>query len=332
MKQYVLGVDGGATKTHYALFDNEGNLVSFLKGGPSNHEHFADAYDGTRKELEKSINIMVRSAGLGTKDISYGVFGMAGVDITRQKDDVSQLISDLGIGCFKVYNDAFLGIKAGSEKGYGVCSINGTGTCCVGIDSLGNHIQIGGTGFMFGDSAGAGFIGEMIVKSVYDSVFRCGKPTLMKEMLLSELKVSEDGLVEAIYKMGYPRRYRLDEMAGIAYHAANMGDETAIGLLRHVGAEAAECVVGVISRLDYSGEDTVDVIMAGSQYVKGENPSTINEFKRIVTLKSRKKANFILLEAAPVAGAVLWALEELTGSRDRKIREKVLASMVNMGD
>ena len=32
MKQkYVIGVDGGNTKTHYALSDSEGNIVHFIE-------------------------------------------------------------------------------------------------------------------------------------------------------------------------------------------------------------------------------------------------------------------------------------------------------------
>lgn len=37
-KQYVIGVDGGNTKTDYFLFDIEGKLVSHLRGATCSHE------------------------------------------------------------------------------------------------------------------------------------------------------------------------------------------------------------------------------------------------------------------------------------------------------
>jgi len=39
MKKYVIGVDGGNTKTDYFLFDTEGNFVDYIKEGTCSHEH-----------------------------------------------------------------------------------------------------------------------------------------------------------------------------------------------------------------------------------------------------------------------------------------------------
>ena len=200
MTKYVIGVDGGGTKTHYALFDDQGNFISFREGGPANHEVFENSYQGTEEELGTSIKQLLHDGNLQIKDMDFGVFGLAGVDVQNQKRNLTEIITKCGISNFLVFNDAFLGIKAASIKGYGICSINGTGTCCAGIDPKGHWLQIGGAGYIFGDEAGAAYLGGMVIRKVYDSIFRCGEPTLMKEMLFKELRITdEEQMVDAYY-------------------------------------------------------------------------------------------------------------------------------------
>ena len=50
-------------------------------------------------------------------------------------------------------------------------------------------------------------------------------------------------------------------------------------LLDYTGKNLAKSVIGAINRLDFSGENEIDVVMAGSVYVKGENPTMIKAFQ-----------------------------------------------------
>lgn len=331
MLEYVIGVDGGGTKTHYALFDLQGNLLNFIEGGPGNHEAYTNGYEGARKELERSIFKLLKPDGMKPKDISYAVFGLAGVDIKKQQKELSKIIFEIGINDFKVFNDAFLGVKAGSEKGYGICSINGTGTCCAGIDRNGQWLQVGGTGFTFGDEAGSRYIGEIVIRKVYDSIFRCGRQTAMKEMLFKELEINEeDELVEAVYEKVYTDKVKITDLSRIAFYAASQADEAALELLRRSGMEMAASVVGTINRLDFSCEEEIDVVMAGTVNVKGENPVLVETFKQEVFRQVKGRVRFIILQAPPVAGAVLWAIEELNRSIDSEVRRKVIQNLTRV--
>jgi N-acetylglucosamine kinase-like BadF-type ATPase len=328
MKKYVIGVDGGGTKTHYALFDTEGNFIEIVEGGPSNHEHFKDGYDETKIILKKHIDILLRNNCLEMSDIDYAVFGLSGADVSKQYAELSSRISDIGVKRFKVCNDGFLGVKAGSKKGFGICSINGTGHSCAAIDKNGNWLQIGGTGYMFGDAAGGGYLAEMLVKSVYDSFFRGGKKTVMTKMLFEALGItSENELVEAIYNITLKNKLALTGFSRFAFYAANEGDEVALELLRYIGNETAKAVIGAIRRLDFGSEE-IDVVMAGSLYVKGENPALVDTFKQEILSAVDQKIRFTVLNVPPVMGAVLWAIEEANGRFDTRIREKALASLI----
>ena len=47
MKKYIIGVDGGNTKTDYFLFDSEGNFIDFHRAGTCSHEGLKDSFEGS---------------------------------------------------------------------------------------------------------------------------------------------------------------------------------------------------------------------------------------------------------------------------------------------
>jgi N-acetylglucosamine kinase-like BadF-type ATPase len=329
--KYVLGVDGGNTKTHYALFDTEGNAVAFVEAGTASHEQLPGGYDAMMEELRKQICNMLDKCELCVNDIGYAILGLAGADVTTQYAEIRKRISNIGLINFGVYNDAFLGIKAGSEKGYGISSINGTGTSCVGIDRHGKWIQIGGCGYITGDFAGGGYVETAVIRAVYNSIFRCGEKTIMKKMLFEILKITEDeALLDAIYEKYHTGKIRRDLICKIAFEAANKGDKPALDILVQMGRETARSVAGAYRYLDFGSEESIDVVMAGSVYTKGECPVLLETFKKEVAENINCKANFHLLQEPPVAGAVLWALEELKGTVDDGTRSKVREELMRI--
>ncbi|HBE78791.1 MAG TPA: N-acetylglucosamine kinase [Firmicutes bacterium] len=326
MRQYVVGVDGGGTKTHYTLFDSNGNLVYFLEGGPANHEVYGNGYEGTRYELKTSFQKIFRESGLNIEDINFSIFGMAGIDVQSQKDMVTKVIAELGFKDFEVMNDAFLGIKAASSHGYGVCSINGTGTCCAGIDPQGSRIQVGGTGYFFGDEGGATHLGGMAFRCVYDYLYRCGQPTLMKKLLFDFLRINkDDDLVEIIYQKNFCNNWV--DFSRIPFEAANLGDEVALELLQSTGRKSAKSVLGAIRYLNFESIAEIDIILAGSVYVKGENPALVEAFRQEISSNISQKVRFTVLQVPPVTGAVLWALESLAKGMDQNFREQVILNL-----
>ena len=330
MKIYVLGVDGGGTKTHYALYDTSGNRVGFLAGGIGNHEMYESAFIGLERELEKSINKIMVDNGLSIADISYSVLGLAGVDTKEQHAIISEILRRIGLEKFHLCNDGYLGIKAGSSNGYGICSINGTGTNCIGIDSKGNSMQVGGIGDISCDYAGAGKIGTFVAAKVYESLFQCGEQTIMKDMLFKKVGIDKPADYADIMsaKLG-SGELDIAYLNRFAFLAANEGDKVAIDLLKYVGNRLGLSICGNISHLDFENSDTINIVLAGSVYVKGENPIMIEAMKSTVKSKVRNKLVFTILIYPPVTGAVLWALEGIGADLDDGIREKVIDNMSN---
>lgn len=306
---YLLGVDGGNTKTHYALFDHNGNMLSFIEGGSASHEALSDSYEGSYRELKRNLEMLCEKAGISIGEIDNAVFGLAGADTRKQHIQLAEVIKRIGVKKFVVCNDGYPGLKAGSETGYGICCNIGTGTCCVGINRQGDRLMIGGYGYYFGCDSGGNYLGGLALKAVYDSIYRCGTPTIMKDMIFEMTGVTnDDDFVEKFYDMGYPD-LNMSMFSSIVFYAANQGDEVAIELLVDMGKRAASAVLGMEKKLDFGQDKEIIVVMSGSVFVKGENSSLINSFKNEVTRYMYRRPKFSLLDAPPVAGAVIWAFE-----------------------
>ena len=86
MKKYIIGVDGGNTKTDYLLFDLEGNFVDGVRCGTCSHESpKIGSFNGAYIEMNNQITNLLKRNNLTIEDVESGAFGLAGVDAPFQK-------------------------------------------------------------------------------------------------------------------------------------------------------------------------------------------------------------------------------------------------------
>jgi len=313
MKKYVLGVDGGGTKTQCALYDLEGNEVDIINWGPTNHEGLKGGYLGLKSEMTLLVNYLLKRNDIQIDQIVKSVFGIAGVDTKGQHKIISKIISELGIGDFILCNDAYLGIKAGSPNGYGVGVVNGTGCSVAGIDDNENKLQIGGLGMMTGDFGGGVYIGEKLIQSIYNYYFRCGEYTCMIDMIPDELKVETkfDFIDNVINKID-EEAIDIADLNLIVFEAANRGDIVAINILKEIGECLAASVNGCLKEMKFDDSKPIQIVLSGSINTKGSNPTIINTFKeKVCSMYRDRDIEFVVLDKLPVIGAVIWAFEGL---------------------
>lgn len=314
MSKYVLGVDGGGTKTDYLLFDTTGNMKAHLRGAGTNHEGMA----GGMKELEAKLNDVLppflRQSGLEPGSLAGAVFGMAGVDVPSQKAALEGMFTRMGmdINNIRVMNDSFIGIKAGSRKGYGVCVVNGTGNTIGGIDRTGQWLQVAGTGYISGEDGGAGRIAEQTLRAVYEEHFCLGTATAMTPLIMGLFGISDPVYyIEAVYEKYHTRSITPRDMLEVLFLCGNQGDAVAVNILKQLGGQIARCVAGCERRLDMGAE--FDVVLVGSVTLKASCPILLDTIKSETLRLTNKQINFIPLAVPAAVGAVLWAIELALG-------------------
>ena len=142
--KYYIGVDGGGTKTAFALFDENKNVVAQNETEGSNHENLEGAIPQAAGIIANGIKGLLEKANRKFGDIDGILMGLAGIDHPYQHDEMQEELKKLGITGCRIYNDGFIVIKAGVGAGAGIGYNCGTGTCCNCIDSDGNMLQVGG--------------------------------------------------------------------------------------------------------------------------------------------------------------------------------------------
>ena len=56
--KYYIGVDGGGTKTAFALFDENKNMLSLVEGKGSNHENLEGSFSEAADILHASLHAL----------------------------------------------------------------------------------------------------------------------------------------------------------------------------------------------------------------------------------------------------------------------------------
>jgi N-acetylglucosamine kinase-like BadF-type ATPase len=307
--KYVLGVDGGNTKTDYMVFNTEGDLVNHVRKGSISHEQYSESFDMTRILLKEHITEVLDGIA-EPKDVS-AAFGLAGLDLPSQRVKLEGIIANTGFTRFAAANDGVLGVKAGAPNGYGICSINGTATGAVGFDPKGTFRQVSGVMPFCGDEGGGGALIRGVAAVVYNELFRYGRSTVMTKRVLDLLEITD----KHIYQETFIRRFWSDrkdlnsvEVVFILLDSANEGDPVAVELLETAGREMARTAAGCARDLDFS-DVMLDVVFAGSVWIKPKTPLMKDSFKKEFNRLLDCEINFISLNMPPASGAVLWALE-----------------------
>jgi len=319
----VLGVDGGNTKTDYLLHDKDGRLLAHVRAGTCSHE--AIGMEAARSEMGARLGELLQMAGLRQSDVVAAAFGLAGVDQREQQAALSDVVRGLGYAQSVVTNDSFLGLKAGSESGVGVCSINGTGTAAGGIDKHGKWMQIGGLGAPSLDNAGGSYIAAQVNCAVYGEIYQFTDKTALTPLLLSLYRCDREGFHTAMsIQFQTERTVTPRELIHALFTACDQSDLIALSIIHSVADALARSAAGCAVRLDF--DPVIPVVLIGSVWTKGRYAPMIDAFRAQFDALSGKQAEIHILDVPPAAGSVLWALENALGKvPGRDVRERVFS-------
>ena len=315
-RRYVMGIDTGATKSHLMLFDTDGIYIDFEQWGPLNHEVLPGSFAQFEEELNLFVTKVTRRQGITIKDISYAVFGIAGVDTKKQHTIIASILTKLGFERFRLVNDAFLGIPAGSRTGTGICAINGTGCTLAGINREGKMLQIGGMGSISSDMGGGSCMSTAAISAVYSELFRKGEISIMTPKFFEYLGIQDKhDYMERLYERRENGTFNSTDISKILFEAASKNDKVAYGIISTVAMNYSGGIACMIEEMQYKKDEEIDIVFAGSVFVKEKNPVLINMIKdKIKKNHGGYSFRFTLLNIPPVAGAIIWALDSLEDS------------------
>lgn len=312
--EYIVGVDGGGSKTDVLIADLSGNEVSRAVSGASSYKSI-----GKNRAIE-NLNEGIISA-LGSLKISDDIyfksscFGFAGNDagedfkVYREIVFNKMLEKHLNPGKTIICNDTRIGIEAGSDSKNKIIIIAGTGSNCFGVNEKGEHAGASGWDYILADEGSGYGVGLRALKAVMRAYDGRGGETMLSQTIIKELKLKEAlDLTGWAYKGPFSKA-KISALAEIVCITAGMGDRKSINILEEEAEEAAITVSTVAKKLKLENK-SFDLIFVGGLF-KCEK-----YFKNVLIDKLKKKflrINFIPLLTDPVEGAVKLAFKNLKG-------------------
>jgi len=300
--RFVLGVDGGATKTEAAVATLAGEIVGVGLGGGSNPSVVP------RSVVEESIARSVSEA-LAAAGLSWGaevaLLGVAGTESELGRAVLSEVAEKLGLAeRVRVVSDALIALAAATRLRPGVILVAGTGSICMGTDGKGRFERSGGWGYLLGDEGSGYWIGLRALVSVMRVFDGRSGPTSLTSMILGRLGLRDP---RELVDLAYGRGVSVPEVASLSElvsRAAAEGDAEAVRILRDAGRALSEIAVAVIEKLGL--RRAVPVYCVGSVF----DSEVVVEALRGELRRRARGARVRRPLLRPVVGALTLALSE----------------------
>jgi N-acetylglucosamine kinase-like BadF-type ATPase len=258
--RYILGVDGGGTKTAALVATAAGDVLGAGYGASSNHQKVGFA--AAAQALVEAEAAAWQAAGLPPQAPAAICLGLSGVD--RDEDQqmwLRWLAETHPQSSHTVINDAELALAAGTDEGWGVGVVCGTGSICVGRNRAGRTARADGWGFILGDEGSGYALGRAAMRAVMRAYDGRGPATLLTEGVLAHWSLpNPEALITVVY-IEDASPARIASLASVVNQAADAGDGVALEILR-VGGNGLACTIGAVVR-NLEMEGPVPCALAG---------------------------------------------------------------------
>ena len=303
---YIIGIDGGGTKTHCLLSDLNGNILNECYGGPSNF--LVRGIEEVSKTLILLITECAEKSKISLDEIALVLLGTTGAG---RRSDAERLENgfiehckkeNLKINLFKVESDARIALEGAFSGKPGCILIAGTGSIMFGKDAKGNIHRIGGFGRYLGDEGSGYVIGKKGLAAISKEFDGRGKHTLISSLVKKKFNItSSEMLINEIYK----NNFDIASAAPVVIEAASKNDEAALKIIDEETNELVSHISAMVSKLN---EEILYVSFIGG-IITNKNiysDSLREKIKENLPNVAVKEA-----ESSPAMGAILMATQIL---------------------
>ena len=316
----VLAVDGGNSKTDLALVSSKGDALALVRGPRSSPQYLGVA--GCLEVLERLVEDALGEAGLERTDgpiADVAELLLAGVDFPADEREVEEAAARRGWARKTVVeNDTFAVLRAGTDRGWGVAVVCGSGINCVGVAPDGRTARFPSLGAITGDWGGGYDVGLAAVVAAARSEDGRGPKTGLERAIPAHFGLgAPHELAEAIHRRRIDQS-RIIELAPVVFTLAEE-DGAARKIVDRLAGEIAALARVALSRLDLTREQA-EVVLGGGLVQSGDG--RLVEAVRDELAQLGPALTVHATGSAPIVGAALLGLDELGASGEAKSRAR----------
>jgi N-acetylglucosamine kinase-like BadF-type ATPase len=263
---YLIGIDGGGTKTHALICDLEGRTLAEGFAGPSNMQSVG--ISKATHALEEAVRQAFGKLGQPQGKVRYACLGLAG--ITRAEDE--KLILEWAerfqlADRTRVCNDADILLACGDRPNR-IAVIAGTGSAVLAEDVRGNRIHVGGWGPILGDEGSAYHIAISALRLILERQDQGRKLSFFQESILKEMGLTEPSqIISAIHRQGWDKR-KISDLAGAILRFAE-SDPDAFLIAKRCSNCLVDQIVAIRARMKMDGKQS-QLLMTGGLLEKSD--------------------------------------------------------------
>ena len=308
----ILAIDAGASKVDAVLLGRDGSVL-----GAARHRAYANFNLDHQPPLPALDEAIRRADGARPHSLPVahiGVYCLAGADLPVDDRRIYRQVRGEGWTPQVVLrNDTFAVLRAGTDRGWGVAVVAGSGLNCAGVGPDGRVVRFPSLGDTSGDRAhGGGWLGRAALGAAIRGRDWRGPRTELERLVPEHFAMSRPAKVmEAIY-VGSIHERRLLELAPVVFKAAGHGDAVARGLIDELADEVVANVSAAVRRLRMASR-SFEVILGGGMFRSRDGRLLKRVREGIATLAP--DAEVRRLDAPPVLGAALIGLDHVHASK-----------------
>ncbi len=331
---FVLGIDGGGSKTICVLMDDKGTVLGRGESGASNYQTVG--ISAALRSIESAIYTAVNQAlnFADTINIKAICFGLAGVSRPRDFEVVNNILQELQNSenlpitwalttneqeeNIVICNDALIALVGGIGNDVGVVVAAGTGSIVFGRNHQGDTKRVGGWGYILGDEGSAYKIAIAGLQAAMKSYDGREISTSLVDDFQQHLNLKNmEGLIEVIYSSGWGVK-EIAALAPVVDNSAASGDTVANSIIDDAVQDlflATSTVIDTIFPQHFSLQvereiknNLFEVVTTGSVW---RGKSRIWERFEVVVVEKYPTVKVIFPRFEPAVGAGLLALKRL---------------------
>jgi N-acetylglucosamine kinase-like BadF-type ATPase len=258
--EYVLGFDGGGTKTECVLMDSAGSIVARSVSGPSNPTRVG--VQAATSEIEKAAELAFREAGVARNSVVALGAGLAGTAQAEMKGRMQASLERAFPGIVVNLLTDLEAALAAAGNGAAILLVAGTGSAAIARDEQGKIWRAGGYGPPFSDEGSAFDIGSRAVARAMKERVAKGTDSILGKKILErfgcagwpELQKRASAQPDQVFPMIFP----------IVAGAADASEATAREILQEAARQLAALVNAVANHAGLGGENVVIVKTGGT--------------------------------------------------------------------
>ena len=258
MKKY-LALDGGATKTFTAIYNDNAEILGLGVAGPSNYRNIGE--DQAISNINDSVGKALHSSGTNPSELNSSTFAIAGVkDSNRSTEIIKSIVERTKVSQkFQLFNDGEAGYYSRFLDHDGLIIAPGTGMISY-CKYKGKFERASGWGWLIGDEGGAFYIGKSAISAFAKiSDHRIAYDELLHNEMMKLYGINQErDIVNKVYQEKIDIRF-IASIAATVSKLSDKGSEACREIMVNAAREAAQCAIGlhkhlkVTERMEISG-------------------------------------------------------------------------------